>query len=90
MCLHVACSCPHASTHTVPLSLDRPGTRPHLEPVPSESPADLGVEKLMMSGLQSHSMPAVVPSWASGIQLPPVLDSEAYELPSCLSEEFAH
>lgn len=52
----------------------------------ADSPAVLGVEKLRMSGLQSHSIPAVVPSlcWASGIQLLPVLDSEAQELPSCL------
>lgn len=33
-CLHVACSCPRASTYTEALSLECPGTRPPLEPVP--------------------------------------------------------
>lgn len=67
--LHVVCSCPHANTRRVPLSLGCPGTCSHLEPVPcplllpcADSPADLGVEKLRVSSLQSHSIPAVVPT----------------------------
>lgn len=50
----------------------------------AESPADLGVEKLMMEDAQATQYLLLSLRWASGVQLLPVLHTEVQELPSCL------